>query len=213
MTATDEGEYDRNVFINCPFDVDYQTLLHPLLFTVCYLGFTPRIALERCDAGELRLPRIIRLIRESRYSIHDLSRVRAASSGEFYRLNMPFELGIEYGCRLFGPPPLDQKRSLILEREPYHYVHAMSDLGGVDARCHQANGEELVRGVRNWFVDTAGLRDIASGTVIWYQFSDFIEDFRVRRMGEGFEDEDIQTMPIGEFLGYVREWLRQAPYG
>jgi hypothetical protein len=52
MIATAEGEYDRNVFINCPFDADYQALLYPLLFTVCYLRFTPRIALERCDSGD-----------------------------------------------------------------------------------------------------------------------------------------------------------------
>lgn len=205
MITTAEGGYDRNVFINCPFDLDYQALLHPLLFTICYLRFTPRIALERCDSGELRLPRIVRLIRESRYSIHDLSRMQAERTGEYYRLNMPFELGIEYGYRLFGPAPLDQKRCLILEREPYQYVHALSDLGGIDARCHQANPKDLVRGVRNWFVDTPGLRGIASGTVIWYEFN----DFRARRAAEGFADEDLRTMPIGEFIGFVREWLRR----
>lgn len=209
MIARADGGYDRNVFINCPFDLDYQALLYPLLFTICYLRFTPRIALDRSGSGELRLPRIVRLIRESRYSIHDLSRLRAVRAGEFYRLNMPFELGLEYGCRLFGPAPLNQKRCLILEREPYQYVHALSDLGGVDSRCHQADPVELVRGVRNWFVDTAGLRGIDSGARIWYRFNDFTDEFNAKRKDEGFTDDDLRSMPIGEFIGFVHEWLRQ----
>lgn len=211
MIAMAVDGYDRNVFINCPFDLDYQSLLYPLLFTICCLRFTPRIALERSDSTEPRLPRIIRLISESRYSIHDLSRLQAGRKGEFYRLNMPFELGIEYGCRLFGPAPLDQKRCLILEREPYQYVYALSDPGGVDARCHQSDPSQLVRGVRNWFVDTAGLRGVASGSVIWYAFNDFINDFRLRRATEGFADEDLRTMPIGEFIAFVRQWLEGVP--
>jgi len=36
--------FDRNVFINCPFDDGYMPLLRPLLFTVYCLGFQPRIA-------------------------------------------------------------------------------------------------------------------------------------------------------------------------
>lgn len=91
--------YDQNVFVNCPFDEDYVSFLRPMLFTVLYLGLEPRIALERADSGELRLTKIVELIKVSKYSIHDLSRSEAAQAGEPYRLNMPFELGVDYGCR------------------------------------------------------------------------------------------------------------------
>jgi len=91
--------FETNVFINCPFDEDYLPLLRPLLFTLVYLGYSPRIASERSDSAENRVDKICGLIRESMYSIHDLSRLRAREVGEFYRMNMPFELGIEYGCR------------------------------------------------------------------------------------------------------------------
>jgi hypothetical protein len=82
--------FDRNVFINCPFDDGYRPLLRPLLFTVYALGFQPRIALENRDSGRPRIDKIVQLICESRYAIHDLSRIQATTIGEFFRLNMPF---------------------------------------------------------------------------------------------------------------------------
>jgi hypothetical protein len=94
--------FEANVFVNCPFDARYLPLLRPLLFTVIYLELKPRIALEAMDAGQARLDKIVNLIRDSKFAIHDLSRSEAAREGELYRLNMPFELGIDFGCRLFG---------------------------------------------------------------------------------------------------------------
>lgn len=38
--------FETNVFVNCPFDDDYLPLIRPLLFTIIYLGLTPRITLE-----------------------------------------------------------------------------------------------------------------------------------------------------------------------
>ncbi len=50
--------FHKNVFINCPFDSECYSLLRPLLFTIAYLGFNPRIAIETSDSGETRdLPR------------------------------------------------------------------------------------------------------------------------------------------------------------
>jgi len=50
--------FENNVFINCPFDEDYFSLLRPLLFTIVYLGYNPKIATERADSGEARLFKI-----------------------------------------------------------------------------------------------------------------------------------------------------------
>ena len=55
-------EFEKNVFINCPFDRDFYPLLRPLLFTVIYLGLKPRIALEEVDSGQPRIEKIIKLI-------------------------------------------------------------------------------------------------------------------------------------------------------
>lgn len=98
--------FDKNIFVNCPFDKDFLPLLKPLLFTIMYCGFNPRIALERLDSGEVRLVKIKELIDSSRYSIHDLSRIKSKGSGEYFRLNMPFEIGLDLGCRLYHENPI-----------------------------------------------------------------------------------------------------------
>ncbi len=207
--ATPREGYERNVFINCPFDEPYHQLLRPLLFTIVFLGFSPKIASETSDAGELRLNKICRLIQESRYSIHDLSRLQASRSGEHYRMNMPFELGIEYGCRLFAENHLRDKRCLILSEERYEYMKAVSDLAGIDIKAHQGEPKNLTRRIRNWFVETVGLRRIASPTDIWYKFGDFMTAFNTARKEEGFSEEDLRWMPIPEYVDFIQEWLKK----
>ena len=72
-SAAHPPTFAKSVFINCPFDREYQTLLRPVLFTVLSLGFAPRIATERSDSAESRIGKICEIIRESQFSIHDLS--------------------------------------------------------------------------------------------------------------------------------------------
>jgi len=169
--------HEKDVFVNCPFDPEYLPLLRPLLFTVIDLGFVPRIASERSDSGEIRIEKISTLIGECRYSIHDLSRLQATAAGEFYRLNMAFELGIEYGSRRFGRALLRSKRCLVLEKDQHEFRKAISDLGGIDVKRHNNEPADIVRALREWFVETVGLRRIHSATTIWYRFTNFASDF------------------------------------
>ena len=210
MSGPDEHSgFTHNVFINCPFDKAYYPLLRPLLFTIIYLGYNPRIATERSDSAENRIDKISGLIRNSKYSIHDLSRLKAAKAGEFSRMNMPFELGIEYGCRLFGPAPMDSKQCLILEKKRYDFMKALSDLSGVDIKNHADEPDEVVRAVHNWFVETVGLRGIDSPTVIWEMFNYFASDFYDARKSEGFTDDDLNMMPVPEYLDFIKDWVAE----
>lgn len=193
--SEETSAYDANVFINCPFDSRYFSLLRPLLFTVTYLGFRPRIASERSDSGENRVDKICDLIRQSRFSIHDLSRLKAERADEFYRLNMPFELGIDYGARRFCESEFRDKRFLILEKQRYDYQKALSDLSGVDIKSHDGEPEEVVRAVRDWFVETAGLRGVATATVIWWQFGDFTTAFYETMKAAGSPKKDRCPFP------------------
>lgn len=200
-------KFNRNVFINCPFDEQYYALLRPLLFTVIYLGFYPRIALERSDSAENRIDKICSLISESKYSIHDLSRLKAKKAREFYRLNMPFELGIDYGSRVHGKPPMHEKQCLILEAERFDYMKALSDLSGVDIKSHSNEPAKIVHVVRDWFVETVGLRGVSSPTIIWYRFNEFASDFYDARVAEGFTDQDLNMMPVPEYIDFIRDWV------
>ena len=148
-----DDSFSRNVFINCPFDREYIPILRPLLFTVLYLGYLPRITSESSDSLQQRIHKIRDLIEVSKFSVHDLSRIKSQKSGDFYRLNMAFELGIDYGCRLFKEGAARNKRCLILAEERYQYRRALSDLSGVDIKKHSNEPEEVVRQTRNWFVE------------------------------------------------------------
>lgn len=92
--------YNKSIFINCPFDEDFKPIFNAILYTVQRCGFTLRCSKEFPESSTVRIQNIIRLIRESKYSIHDLSRV--SHTGELPRFNMPLELGIAIGAIEFG---------------------------------------------------------------------------------------------------------------
>lgn len=203
-------EFERSVFINCPFDADYLPLLRPLLFTLISCRFIPRIALERFDSGEVRLHKLIELVQNTRYSIHDLSRTKSSQPDEYYRLNMPFEVGLDLGCRLFHPAShLRAKRILILEGERFSYQRALSDLAGCDTKSHDHRPGDLVFEVRSWFAEV-GVKNLPGGTQVWKDYNEFYADFFRKRMEAGYEMKDIDKMPIPEFLDFVTDWHSTA---
>src|SRR5262245_19554392 len=97
-------DYEKNVFINCPFDDLYNPLFQAIVFAVHDVGFRPRCALEASNAGQFRLSKIIDIISECKYSIHDLSRTELDSTTKLPRFNMPLELGLDLGCKNFRAP-------------------------------------------------------------------------------------------------------------
>jgi hypothetical protein len=54
-----------NVFINCPFDIQYFPLLKALFFALISIGKQPQIS-ETTDSGEVRLHKIKELMLESK---------------------------------------------------------------------------------------------------------------------------------------------------
>jgi hypothetical protein len=191
--------FERNVFVNCPFDDAYLPLLRPILFVTLYLGLTPRIALESLDSGRPRVKKIISLIEQSKFAIHDLSRMQAERPGEYYRLNMPFELGLDVGCRLFKAGRCSEKKCLILEAERYRYQAALSDMSNSDIAVHGNDPVQAAREVRNWLSNATGLP--ASGpTLIWNRFNEFMADNYDQLKADGHSDRDIERLPVAELI-------------
>src|SRR5258708_34116075 len=87
----------RTVFINVPYDDDYQDLYLALIAGLTSFGLDPRATLE-VPGGTRRLDRIFELMTSCQYSFHDLSRVqldRKRPRGP--RFNLPFALGLLLG--------------------------------------------------------------------------------------------------------------------
>ncbi len=194
--------FSRNLFINCPFDDEYQPLLRALLFTAIHCGLVPRIASERSDSGEVRVSKILELLRESQFSVHDLSRAYEPSVRGAPRFNMPFELGLDLGLRSAGRGRLAQKRCLILQDEAFRHHVVLSDLSGNDSRAHGGEAELLVRHVRGWLVDSIGAR-LPSGTSVWQAYNEFNVVFADEMGRLRFSDRDVNEMSVSEFIYFV----------
>lgn len=177
-----------------------------MLFCLVRFGLRPRIATERFDSGESRLEKIEELILSSKYSLHDLSRVQASSDGEYYRLNMPFELGLDYGCRKFGPEKYSGKKILVLASEPYKYQAALSDLAGRDIVVHGGTYQGAIRKVRHWLVEMGGFGSDQAAKVI-SEYEDFQEWFLEKRRDDGADDQDLLDTQTPELLDGMLLWF------
>lgn len=201
--------FNKNIFVNCPFDDEYKPLLKSLLFTILYCDFNPRIALERFDSGEARFSKIKELIDSSIFSIHDLSRIKSKKLDEYYRLNMPFEIGLDLGCRLYNSDPKYRtKKTLILETEKYSYQKALSDLSNSDVKCHDGESEELIYQIRNWFYELIDNKDSIQGaSIIWDDYNIFNTDLFKEFQDKGLSQKDIDKMSIAELQRKMVNWI------
>lgn len=199
--------YEKNVFINCPYDENYNELLRKLVFTVTYLGYNIKIASNNQDTSEIRLNKILELIKSSKFSIHDISRNQAKKKGEMFRLNMAFELGIDYGCKNL----IDRhqvKKFLIFDREQYLCQKSISDLNGMDIKNHKNDPFELMTIVRNWFVSEDGLIDVPSPQKIWNRFTpEFVDFFVQSKFVMEYTEFDINIIPINEYIKSIKDWM------
>lgn len=199
------GGFDKNVFVNCPFDKGFRQILLGIVFTIIYFGYKPRLALERANSAEARIQKILSLIKESKFGIHDLSRIISSDSGEHYRMNMPFELGIDYGCQKLNGRKWSSKKILILEKERYRFQKAISDLAGSDIKNHEDDVSKAITAVRDWFI-TEELKRGDSGKKVWDSYNDFqayLYDEVVDKDGHVSTD-DVQ---VTEIIHHMERWF------
>ncbi|MDX1914841.1 MAG: hypothetical protein SFU55_04585 [Methylophilus sp.] len=200
--------FGRNVFLNCPFDDDYRQLLLSAIFTIKHLGYIPRLSLERANSAETRIDKIVGLIVESKFGIHDLSRMVSEAESEHYRMNMPFELGIDYGCKRLKEGAWSTKQILILEKERYRYQKALSDLSGSDIKNHDDEPLKIVKVIRDWFVATEELHDAPSGNLIWARYNEF-QAYLFDELVEKNGHQSVDDVQIAEINQYMNRWVKE----
>lgn len=144
--------YERSVFLNCPFDDSFAPLLHAAILTIAALGFTPRCARETEGESDPRIDRIAKGLRESKYSIHDLSRFQGEGPDNISRFNMPLELGMALSIRYQGKVSGNPHNWVALV--PLGFVHQkfISDLAGFDPPSHEQTPVTVIRSVAGWLM-------------------------------------------------------------
>lgn len=119
---------------------------------------------------------------------------------------MPFELGVDVGCKLFKRGRASGKKCLILEAEKYRYQAALSDLSNSDIAVHGNEPVVALSEVRNWLNNEAKLR-AAGATRIWGRFTDFMAANYDTLKSRGFSDTDIKKLPVAELITCMEEWV------
>ncbi len=207
VPRTEAEGYEYNVFINCPFDKDFRELFRAMVFTIHACGFVAQCALEDNNQPN-RLKRIMELIGEARFGIHDLSRIDLA---KMPRNNMPLELGIFMGCRQFGAEHDQRKEYLVLDSEAHRYKHHTTDLGGEDPSSHDNIPDKMVACVRNWLrpyaSEQAGGRRIASASIMVERY----QKFKAEAPALCAEyDWVFDELDFPEYQPIVVEWMKRG---
>jgi hypothetical protein len=202
--------YSRQVFLNCPFDEAYRPQYEAIIFAVIHCGFVVRCARERDDSGETRISKIVEIIRDSQFGIHDISRVEPDENNGLPRFNMPLELGLFLGAKSYSDEPKQKaKRCLILDAEPYRYQKFVSDIAGQDIRSHAGRPQMAMTIIRNRLA-TVSKRKLPGPTEMERLFAEFLGDLPAILDNLSLRRDDVQFV---EHVKVTMEWLKHRQNG
>lgn len=200
--------YETNVFINCPFDARYNSLRNAAVFAIHDCGFTARCALEVSNSARNRLQKIVDIITECKYGVHDLSRTGLGSKTGLPRFNMPLELGIFLGCCYFGSEEHKSKACPIMDRDQYRYRNYISDIAGQDIVAHANSPEKIISEIRGWLSTESKRKSIPGGKEIYERYSRFRK--QLPEIGKTLHIKPGELTFV-DFTEVVSEWLIANP--
>lgn len=141
-------EPNNRVFINCPYDKKYKHFFVLIVFYCFYFGYEPIFA-SQIGGAESRIDKIIKMIKECDFGIHDISKVYLPEKDTLPRYNMPFELGLDFMLKHSSET---RNKLLILDGEQYQYLKTISDLSGCDIIGHNNDEIKLINALRDFFM-------------------------------------------------------------
>ncbi|MFC3563271.1 hypothetical protein [Pedobacter jamesrossensis] len=197
-------DYDRNVFINCAFDGTFLNIFRAIVYTIHDCGFIARCALETGNGEGVRIDKIVKIIQDCRYGIHDLSCVEITDDSPLPRYNMPYELGIFMGCKYYGESHHKKKNFLVLDSEPHRYKRMISDLAGYDFPAHMNDVLITVGLVRDWLSEAASKK--LPGTIYYIErYQRFMEVLPLLCQSM---KADVNTLGFKDYYALVSVWIQ-----
>jgi hypothetical protein len=201
--------YEDSVFVNVPFDKKYTPVGDAIIFAINDCGFVVRSALEVEDSGQARVDKILDIIQQSKFGIHDISRAGIDRKTRLARFNMPLELGFFLGAKRYGDERNQEKRCLILDRSPFRYRSFCSDISGQDIRAHNDQPRDVIRAVRDWLSNQRVDLAIPGGKAVFDRY----QQFRLQLPQQAREIKlDYRELTFNDYTRLIVGWLAETPW-
>jgi hypothetical protein len=198
---------DRDVFINCPFDGEYQEFFRAIVFVVLRSGFRPRCALETDDSSQNRFEKICQIIGECRYGIHDISRTELDLRSKLPRFNMPLELGIFFGAKRFGGKAQKKKRCVVMDRDKFRYRKFISDISGQDIHSHRGRLNVLLAELTSWLRTDSHDQMVPGGKRMAVEFSVFTKELPYICAERHLDPNELT---FGDYIQIIEQYLKET---
>jgi len=198
---------ENHVFINCPLDEQYRPLFEALVFAIHDMGFVARHALEITNPSRSRLEYMLTIISECKYAVHDISRTELDPVHRVPRFNVPLELGLYLGSKVFGDGTQRSKNLLIMDKEPFRYQRFISDLAGQDVLAHHNKPQEIIKNIRNWLRVVAGREVIPGGQILWNRYLRFKKELPLicRQL-----NTSVRDLTYLDLMFVISEWQKST---
>jgi hypothetical protein len=188
-------------------------LLQSIAFAVIDCGFSPQLAVQEVS-GRLRLEKMIALMRASRLSIHDISRL-PVRPGELPRFNMPFECGVFVGLKESGAKRHRDKQFLVLDEKPQSQ-RTMSDVAGLDPKIHGNDPRKAIDAVRHFLASELRRQEkqerAPGGASIWKRYQQFLYELPRALAETKFAPEEILSFDyLIDLIALMVDWTKARP--
>jgi hypothetical protein len=204
-------DYANNVFVNCPFDIQYKPIFDAITFAIHDSGFRARTALEENNTAPERHSKIARLIKERKYGIHDISRVEIDLASGLPRLNMAYECGLFYGAQVFGSGVQKDKEILVRDAEPFRYQRTLSDIAGKDAVAHNNDPATAIAKVRR-FLTKKERGVLAGANFMQRRYEHFSSDLPAIAHNMACTPDELRSLDYwSDYVIAAVEWIKAHP--
>lgn len=183
----------ESAFLNIPYDRRYESLYLAFIAGLSGFGLVPRATVE-IPTSDRRLDRIVKLIRDCRYSFHDLSRVELdRGRPSTPRFNMPFELGLAVDWALEANP---KHEWFVFESKSHRLQKSLSDLNGTDPYIHDSAAPGVLRGLMNALTRKVHRPDFGELDGIYRDLREAARKVRLEGGGSLFEARPFHDLSI-----------------
>lgn len=198
----------RGVFINCPYNKEFDETYLYIVLTVACCGMYPVAAKDKNNTWH-RLNHILELLSLCRYSLHDLT----ACTGH---LNMPLELGAAI-MKDWKNNLKDECTWNVLHTESQKFENVFSNLNAGDHLAYDPDANKtVIDEIIKWLSDKNGVWTEVVPSEVWSASKEFKKELareRHRWGPEGIPSRNVGSIAVSVASKLIgKGYIRTRPF-